>query len=171
MLDKKEVQRAIKEAIALTEGTEEPYRSLAFREVFADLLHSGGIEVVQKRKEVVPHVAQTPSTQDRLTTMIRSNFDWSTLPVVNKDAITQNLMVLKLALDKFHIDGLSARDIQKVLFQKYRISKTPNAVSMSLMAAVGKYVDRIQEGKEFLYRITRKGIEKLDAEAKAGGKA
>ncbi len=164
------MQKAIKEAIGLVEGVDEPFKSLAFSEVFSELLRSVGTEA-EPRSEVVGSVASKPlPVKDRLSAMIRSNFDWSTLPIVNKDALTQNLMVLKLALDKFKIDGLSAKDIQQVLSQKYRISKTPNAVSMSLMAAVGKYVDRIQEGKEFLYRITRKGIDKLEEEAKAGAK-
>lgn len=156
------MQEAAKQAIALTEGIEEPYRSLAFREVFSELLHTDLSLKKTKSESVARITSQAPLQEDRLTRMLQSSFDWSTLPIINNDAIIQNLLILKLALEEFKIDGISARDVQQVLFQKYRISKTPNAVSMSLMAAVGKYVDRIQEGKEFLYRITSRGIEKLD---------
>jgi hypothetical protein len=163
MLDRTHIQKAINEAIALTEGVEEPFRSIAFREVLINLLRTN-TPSEKPGKETIKHAPAQPTLlgNDRFTNMIQSDFEWSSLAIVNKDAITQNLMILKLALDKFKIDGLSAKDVQQILFQKYRISKSPNAISMSLMTAVGKYVDRIQEGKEFLYRITQKGLEKLE---------
>lgn len=169
MYNKKEIQRTIKEAAGLVEGVDEPYGSLAFSVIFADLLRSPGPEAKKPPASAKMESRPTLPSHDRLQTMLHTKLDWSELPIINRDAITQNLMVLKLALDKFKIDGLSAKDIQQVLFQKYRISKTPNAVSMSLMAAVGKYVDRIQEGKEFLYRITDKGIAKLGEEKRVKG--
>jgi hypothetical protein len=172
VFSRNEVQRLIAEAKELVSGTEDPYRSLAFSVVLLELLRSGLVKHQTQRKEVQPRESPKIAEKDRLRTILRSDVEWSSIPVLNNEPIKQNLIVLKLALDKFEIDGLSARDIQQILFQKYRISKTPNAVSMSLMAAVGKYVDRIQDGKEYLYRITSKGIallsEKKSRQVKSG---
>ncbi|MDG6943366.1 MAG: hypothetical protein JRM94_04755 [Nitrososphaerota archaeon] len=166
------MQKLIQKAKDLVSGTEEPYHSLAFSVVLAGLLRATPVEREAPKKEVMHKETPKASVagKGRLETILRSNVDWSSLPILNSEPIVQNLIILRLALDDFKIDGLSARDIQQILFQKYRVSKTPNAVSMSLMAAVGKYVDRIQEGKEFLYRITQKGIARLNEKKQSEGK-
>lgn len=158
MLNKKLVQQTIKQAIELVEGIEEPYKSLSFSVILSELLRTPRNLEVCRREITKYKTTKDQSAKDKPSIVLKSEYDWSAQPIINKKPIIQNLLILKIALDEFKIDGLSAKDIQQILFQKYRISKTPNAVSMSLMSAVGKYVDRIQEGKEFLYRITHKGI-------------
>lgn len=70
---------------------------------------------------------------------------------------------MKTVKNDFSIDTLSASDITTILEQKFRERKTVNAVSMSLMESVGKYVDRIKEDKGYRYRITASGEERLSS--------
>ena len=77
------------------------------------------------------------------------------------------LTVLKIALEKFNVDGLTPPEISKILKIRFRISKAvgPKNVSMALLKA-GEYVDRVPNprGRGFLYRVMYAGEERLKEE-------
>lgn len=157
-----EIRKKIDEAIGIVKDVPEPYQKLSFEIVLKHLLNLT-IDTVPKisHKRSIP-VAKAKGQAD-IETMLKSDYDWASTQIPKLKPIGQNLCVLKIASDDFGIDILSPKDMQVILSQKFRLSKSANAVSMSLMEAVGKYVDRIQEGKEYLYRITSKGREYLDS--------
>ncbi|MDE1818702.1 MAG: hypothetical protein KGI19_08885 [Thaumarchaeota archaeon] len=157
-----DIKKKIDEAINIVKDVPEPYQNLSFEVVLGHLLNSTTTTTSKtSHKQSISIVKKEGQTG--IETMLKSDYDWASTHIPKLKPIGQNLYVLKIASDDFGIDILSPKDIQIILSQKFRLSKSANAVSMSLMEAVGKDVDRIQEGKEYLYRITNKGREHLDS--------
>jgi hypothetical protein len=156
-----EIRKKIDEAIRIVVDVPEQYRNMAFESVLNHLLNSSTVT----QKTSLKHVISTTQKEKSIGIdgVLRSNYDWATTQIPQLKPIGQNLYVLKIARDEFGIDTLSPKDIQIILSQKFRLSKSANAISMSLMEAVGKHVDRIQEGKEYLYRLTVTGREYLES--------
>jgi len=139
----------------------EQYRNIGFGVVFAYLLLSekGFTPTRQNKPE---SIAKITNEQNSLGIILKSDFDWSSTDIPRLTALGQNLLLLKIVKDNFNIDNLSPSEIKSILYEKFRISKTNNAISMSLMEKLGKYVDRIRTGNEFSYRITSQGKAKLE---------
>ncbi len=156
-----EIRKKIDEAINIVKDVPKPYHDLSFEVVLGHLLNSG--TPVQKISQKRPIPIPQKGGKIGIDAILRSDYDWASTQIPKLKPIGQNLYVLKIASDEFSMDSLSPKDIQIILSQKFRLSKSANAVSMSLMETVGRYVDRIQEGKEYLYRITSKGREHLDS--------
>lgn len=94
--------------------------------------------------------------------IINSNFDWSKFSYVHRfEPYVQYLLILKIAYEEFGVDGLTAPEIQKILIEKLRIAKSYNTISMALASFRGKYVDRIQKGSGFVYRISKLGLDRI----------
>lgn len=153
----------IEETLNAIIDTPEEYKKIAFEVILNHLLSSTKDISIQTIRRGSSRIKQ-----ESINTILKSNFDMSANIFMLKPAL-QNLYILKVAKEKFSIDGLSAKEIHIILSQKFRISKTPNAVSMSLMNEIGKNIDRIQEGREFKYKITENGIKYLNAEIKKSG--
>jgi hypothetical protein len=156
------VESAIHEASKIAEMAPPKYQQGVFQTVFNLMLTD----------RLVPSpVQQTPVDEQTKTEAITDNndilnikFDWSGTKIPYLRGVAQYLAIIEIALNKFNVDGISAKTIQQVLFQKFRVSKTSNAVSMSLMNSVGKYVDRDEVNGEYVYRITRNGIDLIRQE-------
>jgi hypothetical protein len=71
------------------------------------------------------------------------------------------LILLRIAQDEFHIDGLGSSRIAKVLTDKFRYRTTYQAVQQALDAANDK-VDRVSVGRATIYRIMSPGEAYLD---------
>ena len=157
------IKASIKKAIALAKDTPEPYDKVVVGVVLKHLLETDNVE--STRKSHVTSRRQAPSgvDADRLETILRSNYEWSMSNTTKLVGLGQYLNILKIVLDEFTIDDLSSSEIQEILSEKFRISKSINAVSMSLMDAVGKYVDRRRRNNEYFYKITQLGREHLDS--------
>lgn len=153
-------KRKMEEAAELAKEAPEGFEGLAYPIILEYLLYSS---------DDVKKFVKKPSLQSQnkplnyLDAILKSNFEWSRTQIPKLKPIGQNLFVLKVASDEFNVDHLSPSDIQAILAQKFILKKSANAISMSLMDIVGKYVDRIQQGKEFLYKITSNGREYLDS--------
>jgi hypothetical protein len=156
--------RIIDRAAKIAERAPEKYQKEAFRNVHVFLMEN--IESAAGKPHDSNVKISKPKAQENVgaADIIAVKFDWSGTSVLKHKGIAQYLAILEIALNELKIDGLSAKKIQEVLFEKFRISKTPNTVSMTLMDAQGKYVDRIKENGEYIYRITRKGIDFLKEE-------
>jgi len=152
------IQKHIEETIEVVSNTPEEYKKIAFAVILKHLLEMSTRSII---KEDIPQKLKTSSLH--VNAILNSNFDWSSTNIPNLKPMIQNLYILKIAKD-LDGDALTPQDIQTILYHKFRVSKTHNAVSMSLMKATGKYIDRIQEGKKFLYRITERGIAYLQSE-------
>jgi hypothetical protein len=139
----------------------EHYRNIGFGVVLAYLLFSekGFTPTRQNKPESISKITDE---QNGLDTILKSDFDWSSTDIPRLTALGQNLLLLKIVKDNFNIDNLSPSEIKAILYEKFRISKTNNAISMSLMENVGKYVDRIRTGSEYSYRITSQGKIKVE---------
>ena len=159
-----QIRYHIVEALNAIIDTPEEYKKIAFEVILNHLLSSTqdiSIQAIKRDRSKVK--------REGIDIILKSSFDLSSTNIFKLKPALQNLYILKVVKEKFGIDGLSPNDIQTILLQKFRISKTPNAISMSLMNEVGKHIDRIQEGREFSYRITENGIEYLNSEIKKIG--
>ena len=94
--------------------------------------------------------------------MLSAEIDWASTGIKKLKGIIQYLALLKIAKTELDDGTLSVAEIKIILEQKFREKKTVNTISMSLMDAVGKYVDRIKEDKEWRYKITASGENKLE---------
>lgn len=77
------------------------------------------------------------------------------------------LAIIKIALEKFEIDGLTPPEISRICKEKLRISKGTDRTTIShTLAKAREYVDRIPNprGKGYAYRIMRRGEEFLNEE-------
>lgn len=171
-LRKEIVQKVADKATQVAEGIEEPYKSLIYPIIFKNLLDE---EILEERmspepmREKVPEVLlehlkpkSQEQSQEDISKILVSNFDWSKYIYIHKiEPYEQYLLVLKIAHEEFGIDGLSPPEITKILFEKFRISKTYNAVSMALSGLRGKDVDRIRRGTSFVYRISKLGLDRI----------
>ena len=151
----------IDETIRIVETIPEEYRKIAF-----EIILNYFLSVPSKTAPRTIKPVQSSKTIQGIDIILNSDYDWSSTNIPNLKPSLQNLYILKIAKKDFGIDGLSPKDIQTILIQKFRLSKTDNAVSMSLMQEVGKHIDRIQEGKKFRYKITDNGVAYLDSEIK-----
>jgi hypothetical protein len=167
-ISKTSIEEAIKTAAAVADNAPEKYQQAVFRTMLEQLIrdHNGDAKKnteTQVEKRIIEKVEGQASQSD-INNILATKYDWGATNIDRLNGIRQYLAVIKLVLDEFGIDGLTAKEIQEILFQKFRISKTPNAVSMALMDAVGKYVDRIKRDKEWAYRITKTGMDLADQE-------
>ena len=153
-----DIKKHIDEAVEAVSKAPEEYKKIAFEVILKHLLSTSTKPI---EKDYITKKSRTSHLD--VNTILSSDFDWTSTNIPSLKPIIQNLYILKIAKD-LGIDALSPQDIQSILNNKFRISKTHNAVSMSLMQATGKYIDRIQEGKKFLYRITDKGLAYLQSE-------
>lgn len=154
------IRNNIEETLDAIVDTPDEYKKIAFEVVLGYLLSSTkNTPIHERRKDIFKG-----KHEGGIDTILNSNFDWTSTNIPLLKPSLQNLYILKIAKEKFGIDSLSPNEIQSILTQKFRISKTPNAVSMSLMNEIGKHIDRIQKGKEFLYWITENGIRYLNQE-------
>lgn len=151
------IHQHIEEAVKAVSETPEEYKKIAFEVILKHLLSTSTKSI---EKVSIP---QKSKSHLHVNSILNSDFDWSSTNIPNLKPIIQNLYILKIAKD-LGADALIPQDIQAILYHKFRITKTHNAVSMSLMHAIGEYIDRIQEGKKFLYRITDRGLAYLQSE-------
>ena len=155
------INEMIQKAIHIVKDVPEPYHNIAFEAVLKHLLLSKG--VVQTVKHHKPESIPTIIDQkDRVDLILKSDYDWPSTHIPKLVALGEYLLLLKIAKDDFNIDDLSSSEIRTILHEKFRIMKTINAVSMSLMEALGKHVDRIRRGNEFFYKITPQGVSHLE---------
>lgn len=73
----------------------------------------------------------------------------------------RSLALLRAAKDQHGIDGLTAKQIALVLRDKFRLPTKDNAVGMA-MERSADMVDRVPQGKGYLYRIMTPGERYLD---------
>lgn len=156
-MKKSEFDIHVKEAMHLSSGISESFRPFAFQAALSLLLQT-------KLPQTIQHVVHKKKQSNYLEDILESDFDWSATNIPNLKSTLQNLSVLKLVQENFEFSKLTAHDIQIILSQKFRISKTPNAISMSLMQEVGKHVNRTNEQKKFYYEITANGIAYLNSQ-------
>jgi len=155
------ITRTIKKAISIVEGISDPYNKIAFEIVLEHLLlRMGKAESVSSKSKQKPPAVQRG--KDNIELIIKSDYDWSNTKIQKLPSLGQCLYILKIGKNEFNINQLSASDIQIILNQKFRLSKTINTIGMSLMKGVGNYVDRFRMGNEYFYRITPQGEERLE---------
>lgn len=138
------------------------YKIVAFQTILNHLLSSDQSRVLTDRTKS-PLIVKDHTG---ITSLLKTNFDWTSTKILSLKPTPQILLILKIAKEHFSINELSPIEIQKILIAKFRISKSTNAISMLLMEKLGKYVDRIQEGNRYFYRITENGQFLVDGELK-----
>jgi hypothetical protein len=164
---KEDITKLINEIIDLVKDVPEEYRKNSF-EV---LLNHSLTQPFISSKSPDPKKSNTKKDSEtkHLELMLSLEIDWSSTGIKKLKGITQYLKLLKIAKLELIDDTLSVTEIKIILAQKFREKKTINTISMSLMDAVGKYVDRIKVDNEFRYRITATGEERLE-QASRGNK-
>lgn len=157
---KEDITRLITDVISLIEDVPEEFKKSSFEVLLNYFL-------IQQTLPSKPTPSKKSSIQKSLETndlqiILNTNYDWASTGIKKLKGISQYLKILSIVKNDFDIETLSASDIATILEQKFREKKTINAVSMSLMESVGRYVDRIKEDKGFRYRITGSGQERLE---------
>jgi len=160
-MKKEEFTKHVKEAINLTEDVETDFRQAAFQVALAHLLTT---ESETKSKTGKKISKEKYEQKNYLQKILKADFDWTKYNIPNLHPNLQNLLILRIVKNEFEIPKLTSKDMQIILSQKFRIHKTPNAISMSLMKEVGKHVSSTKDGNAFYYEITANGIVFLDNE-------
>ena len=101
------------------------------------------------------------SIEDRAR-YLTQNLDSTEHPEIHQvtSVLSRSLHVLKIARDKFAIDGLTTSEVVAVLKDKFRIKVSARGVRGALSEA-GNLVDRVPEGRGYRYRIMKPGEEHL----------
>ena len=149
-------EAAFNRALDLLTGTEAP-RSSMKQEIGAK----------RPRRAAAPEGSQP--VPERAEVLLAS-IDSTKYPAVlsASKVLDRSLMVLRIAHKDHEVDGLTANDLSKILTDKFRLSTTPAAVRMALGSAPN-LVNRVPEGRSFVYRIMAPGegylkkIEESDA--------
>lgn len=164
----KDITQLINYVIGLVEDVPAEYQKSSFEVLLSHFL----IQQTLPAKSIPSKLAKKKkvSKDNTIQKIVNSEYDWATTGAKNLKGITQYLAILKIAKNDFEVDTLSVSDIRNILTQKFREKKTINTISMSLMDAIGKYVDRIKEDKEFRYRITPSGETRLQQIIEGSGK-
>lgn len=155
------ISKHVQEAISIAERISPEYRKVAFEVILNHLLTSELTEKIESRQ------ALTIKDHTGINKILRGSFDWTSTQILELKPTPRILLILKIAKQDFGINELSASEVQKILKEKFRITKSVSAISMLLMEKLGKYVDRIQEGNKFYYRITENGITLVNSEMKS----
>lgn len=164
---KKDITKLINETMNLVKDVPEEYRKSSFEVLLNHSLTQPPLpsKPVTSKKSTVQKTSET----NNLELMLSLEIDWASTGIKKLKGITQYLELLKIAKTQLADKTLSAVEIKTVLEQKFREKKSINTISMSLMDAVGRYVDRIKTNKEFRYKITTSGEERLE-QASGGNK-
>lgn len=148
---------------------EEEYRSLVYPIIFKYLLEQ---ELNIKSDHGAKPTAEKTTTVSKLqivddtgfNKIMTSQFDWSKYSYIHDlEPYIQYLLILKIALEDFGVDGLTPPEVAKIMLEKFRIPKQYNAVSMALGSLRGKYVDRVPKGTGYAYRISKTGLDNIQA--------
>lgn len=157
---KEDITKLIMGIIDLIQDVPEEYRKRSFEVLLNHFL----IQTTPSFKQVSPKKSPPKkySETNPLKVILSTEYDWASTGIKKLKGNAQYLKILNVVKNNFNVDTLSASDIVTILEQKFREKKTINAISMSLMESVGKYVDRTKEDKEWRYRITVSGEERLE---------
>lgn len=136
-------------------------REMAFKTVLEHLLKEHESTISKQTSPERLTSAAEGNYDSNFNMLLEARFDWSRYNLPELDPMAQYLVVLKIALEEFRIDGLTTPGIQKILFEKFRIAKTYNAITMAFSRVVGKYVDRVPRGNGYSYRIIKGGLDYL----------
>lgn len=115
-------------------------------------IHAKKVKIPSKKANIVGKI-------------ISSEIDLSEYKYIYKlSGLPLFLAVLRIALEKFDIDGLTPPEISKILKVKFRISKAVSSENVSMaLSGAGECVDRVRSprGRGYSYRIMRAGEERL----------
>ena len=156
----KDITKLINEIINLVKDVPVEFRKSSFEVLLNYFL----MQTTPPSKPNTPKKSQTKknSEENIVQTILNTEYDWASTGIKKLKGIVKYLKILNVVKNDFDVDALSPSDITTILEQKFREKKTFNAVSMSLMESVGRYVDRIKEEKGYRYRITLSGDEHLN---------
>ena len=152
--------------IDLIQDVPEEYQKSSFEVLLNHFLvqTSPSFKQVSSKKSPPKKYSET----NPLKVVLNTEYDQASTGIKKLKGNAQYLKILNIVKNNFNIDTLSASDIVTILEQKFREKKPINAISMSIMESVGIFVDRTKEDKEWRYRITVSGEERL--EEISGGK-
>jgi len=155
-----DITNLIIEVIEMVQDIPEGFRKSSFEVLLNYFL----MQSTLPSKPVAPKKFHTKksSEQNIIQTILNTEYDWASTGIKKLKGTAQYIKIITVAKNDFNIDTLSPSDIKTILEQKFREKKTFNAISMSLMESVGRYVDRIKEDKGYRYRITVSGEEHLN---------
>ena len=157
---KEDITKLIMGVIDLIQDVPEEYQKSSFEVLLNHFL----IQTSPSFKQVSPKKSPSKkySEMNPIKVILSPEYDWASTGIKKLKGYAQYLKILNVVKNNFNVETLSASDIVTILEQKFREKKTSNAISMSLMESVGKYVDRTKEDKEWRYRITVSGEERLE---------
>lgn len=158
-----EITKHVQQALSIVKDVPSEYKEAAFKVILSHLLSSENIKTVENRQVL------TKKDHAGINRILRGSFDWPSTKIFQLKPTPQILLILKIAKENFGTNELSAPEVQKILKEKFRITKSHSAISMLLMEKLGKFVDRIQEGNKFYYRITENGVSLVNSEMRKSG--
>lgn len=164
-----DLKEIFKQASEIANEVPESMREAAFNRAL-DLLTGGSSQSNAKpegqltaKKNHTRHdsSATAQNSESAIETLLQT-IDSTQHPGITSNAkvLDRALMVLQIALNDHHVDGLTPPEISKILTDKFRIATTPAAVSMAL-GNVTNLVNRSKIGLGYSYKIMQSGRDYL----------
>lgn len=159
-------KKVFAEAARIAEAVPESMQSAAFNRAL-DLLigasppaggdHLGEQKVDSSRNDPGKPASTATSVEDRVSLLLRE-MNSTHYPIIHdaRDHETRCLALLAAARKDFGVDGLTSSEVVKILKDKFRVSIS-GRTARRVLGEAGTRVDRVPEGKGFLYRIMRDG--------------
>jgi len=177
--DKEQVKKLAEQAAAAVSGIEnDELRKTTYSIIFERLLYeefavargaaaTRFAHTVDPVHDVAIPVQQSVSSGEPegkgLAKIMNTQFDWSKYSFIHKlEPYVQYMLILRIGLEEFGVDGLTPPEIQKILAEKFRILKVYNTISMAMAHFRGRYVDRVRQGAGYAYKISQAGLNKID---------
>ncbi|MCH7878176.1 MAG: hypothetical protein IH914_02540 [candidate division Zixibacteria bacterium] len=166
-MNDEELKLVFKKAAELSKAVPENLQEAAFNRAVDVLL--GGEHANERGAKVGPRERSKkldrsqPGDGGDINSLF-NELDRTQFPQMNHASrVVDNAMILiRIAREKFQINGLSASQIATVLTDKFRFRTTRQAVNQALDKA-GDKVDRFTDNSRTLYRVMAAGEEYLDA--------
>lgn len=162
-----DLKELFKQAADIAQQVPDAMQAAAFNRA-VDLLTGAGTAVdhtPRRQKSRLSTAAAAPKDQQQetgsLTTLLRE-IDSTQHPGVRStsDVLARALMVLQIARTEHEVDGLLPSEIARILTEKFRLNAKDSSVRMALGRATN-LVNRVQQGKAFVYRIMGPGEDYL----------
>jgi len=155
------LKKRLENAAEIVANLPQHLQAAAFSIVVAELISADRIEPYKKNTNKASPILDNAKKDITPSLMGINRTKYPQMETLNS-ALDCSLYLLQIARDELNIDGLNTVQISSVLKDKFRKKISKHAVSMALMAA-GKLVDRIPNGKGFLYKIMDAGEKHLEA--------
>lgn len=155
----------VKSIQTLVNEVDEEYRIAAFQAILLHRLLARETPREDAPREPKRRQTAAESNADPVTVFMNDTgldaADFSQLFAAPKLLREKSLAVLKIARDRFGIDGLLPDDVAKILTQKFRVPRVHGPNVRSELRKATAYVSRVSAGQGYRYLLMAEGEKHL----------